>query len=33
VGVSRATDRIVVGGDPEFIRSIGGGAVAKQLGI
>ena len=33
VGMSRATDRLVVVGDPEFIRSIGGDAVAKQLGI
>ncbi|MDV3220918.1 NERD domain-containing protein [Intrasporangium sp.] len=33
VGMSRATDRLVVVGDPEFIRSIGGQAVARQLGI
>ncbi len=33
VGMSRATDRLIVVGDPEFIRSIGGEAVAKQLGI
>lgn len=33
VGMSRATDRLVVVGDPAFIRSIGGDAVAKQLGI
>lgn len=33
VGMSRATDRLVVVGDPEFIRSIGGDAVAKQLSI
>jgi hypothetical protein len=33
VGMSRATDRLVVVGDPDFIRSIGGDAVAKQLRI
>ncbi|HIW29087.1 MAG TPA: NERD domain-containing protein [Candidatus Luteococcus avicola] len=33
VGLSRATDRLVVVGDPAAIRAIGGDAVARQLGI
>jgi len=33
VGMSRATDELVVVGDPEVIREMGGEAVAKQLGI
>jgi hypothetical protein len=33
VGMSRATDELVVIGDPELIREVGGDAVARQLGI
>ncbi|WP_242652726.1 nuclease-related domain-containing DEAD/DEAH box helicase [Intrasporangium flavum] len=33
VGMSRATDQLVVVGDPEFIREIGGDQVAARLGI
>jgi hypothetical protein len=33
VGMSRATDELVVVGDPEFIRQIGGDQVAHRLGI
>jgi hypothetical protein len=33
VGMSRATDVLVVVGDPDMIREMGGDAVAKQLGI
>ena len=33
VGMSRATDELVVVGDPEVIREMGGDAVARQLGI
>ena len=33
VGMSRATDELVVVGDPERIREIGGPEVAKRLGI
>ena len=33
VGMSRATDRLVVVGDPGLIRAIGGEQVARQLGI
>ncbi|WP_323099822.1 nuclease-related domain-containing DEAD/DEAH box helicase [Intrasporangium sp. YIM S08009] len=33
VGMSRATDQLVVVGDPEFIREIGGAQVAARLGI
>ncbi|MGZ5416245.1 MAG: NERD domain-containing protein [Nocardioides sp.] len=33
VGMSRATDELVVVGDPDMIREMGGDAVAKQLGI
>ncbi|QGF25036.1 nuclease [Raineyella fluvialis] len=33
VGLSRATDRLVVVGDPEVVRAMGGDAVARRLGI
>jgi nuclease-like protein/UvrD-like helicase family protein len=33
VGMSRATDELVVVGDPDVIREMGGDAVARQLGI
>jgi hypothetical protein len=33
VGMSRATDQLVVVGDPDFIRGIGGDQVAHRLGI
>lgn len=33
VGMSRATDELVVVGDPDFIREIGGDQVAHRLGI
>jgi hypothetical protein len=33
VGMSRATDQLIVVGDPELVREIGGPAVADQLGI
>jgi hypothetical protein len=33
VGMSRATDHLVVVGDPAVVREIGGPAVAEQLGI
>ena len=33
VGMSRATDQLVVVGDPQFIREIGGDQVAHRLGI
>ena len=33
VGMSRATDLLVVVGDPEVIRRVGGDAVARNLGI
>jgi hypothetical protein len=33
VGMSRATDQLVVVGDPNFIREIGGDQVAHRLGI
>ncbi len=33
VGMSRATDLLVVVGNPELIKEMGGEAVAKQLGI
>ncbi|QDO88227.1 nuclease [Ornithinimicrobium ciconiae] len=33
VGMSRATDRLVVVGDPDWIREVGGGAVARALGL
>ena len=32
VGMSRATDVLVVVGDPAFVREIGGPEVAKRLG-
>ena len=33
VGMSRATDQLIVVGDPDLVREIGGSAVAAQLGI
>lgn len=33
VGVPRATDELVVVGDPALIREMGGAEVAKRLGI
>lgn len=33
VGMSRATDQLVVVGDPAWVREVGGPAVAKALGI
>ena len=33
VGMSRATDELVVVGDPDVIRDIAGDAVARRLGI
>ncbi|TIC83850.1 nuclease [Nocardioides sp. GY 10113] len=33
VGMSRATDQLVVVGDPEMVRAVGGPEVAKRLGI
>ncbi|MEL4358377.1 MULTISPECIES: NERD domain-containing protein [unclassified Luteococcus] len=33
VGLSRATDRLVVVGDPEQVRAIGGDEVARRLGL
>lgn len=33
VGMSRATDQLVVVGDPEWVREVGGSQVAKALGI
>lgn len=33
VGMSRATDRLIVVGDPAIIREMGGPEVAKRLGI
>ena len=33
VGMSRATDELVVVGDPDTIREVGGAAVARQLGL
>ena len=33
VGMSRATDQLVVVGDPDFIREIGGSQVAARLGL
>ena len=33
VGLSRATDKLVVVGDPDVIREMGGDEVAKRLGI
>ena len=33
VGMSRATDQLVVVGDPDMVRRVGGDAVARRLGI
>jgi hypothetical protein len=33
VGMSRATDQLVVVGDPDFVREIGGAQVAARLGL
>ena len=33
VGMSRATDVLVVVGDPDVVREMGGEAVGKQLGL
>lgn len=33
VGLSRARDQLVVCGDPEFIRAVGGPEVARRLGV
>jgi len=33
VGMSRATDRLIVVGDPAWIREVGGEQVARHLGI
>ncbi|MET3962829.1 hypothetical protein ABIE44_002763 [Marmoricola sp. OAE513] len=33
VGMSRATDQLIVVGDPDLVREIGGGTVAARLGI
>ncbi|NUO90911.1 MAG: ATP-binding domain-containing protein [Dermatophilaceae bacterium] len=33
VGMSRATDQLVVVGDPDFVREIGGSQVASRLGL
>lgn len=33
VGMSRATDQLVVVGDPDWLREVGGAEVAKRLGI
>ena len=33
VGLSRARDQLVVCGDPEFVREVGGPDVAKRLGL
>ncbi|WP_141845678.1 nuclease-related domain-containing DEAD/DEAH box helicase [Lapillicoccus jejuensis] len=33
VGLSRATDRLVVVGDPRVLRAVGGDAVARHLGL
>lgn len=33
VGMSRATDALVVVGDPDVVRRIGGDEVAKRLGV
>jgi hypothetical protein len=33
VGMSRATDELVVVGDPDMIREVGGEEVAKRLGL
>lgn len=33
VGLSRAREQLVVCGDPEFVRAVGGPDVARRLGI
>lgn len=33
VGLSRARDQLVVCGDPEFVREVGGGEVVRRLGM
>ena len=33
VGMSRATDMLVVVGDPDVVRRVGGDEVARRLGI
>lgn len=33
VGMSRATDQLVVVGSPDYVREVGGGEVAKRLGV
>ncbi|QBR92274.1 ATP-binding domain-containing protein [Nocardioides euryhalodurans] len=33
VGMSRATDQLIVVGDPDVVREIGGPAVAERLGL
>jgi ATP-dependent exoDNAse (exonuclease V) alpha subunit len=33
VGMSRATDQLVVVGDPEVVREVAGADVARRLGI
>ena len=33
VGLSRAREQLVVCGDPEFVRTVGGPDVARRLGI
>jgi hypothetical protein len=33
VGMSRATDQLVVVGEPHRVREIGGDSVARKLGI
>ncbi|MDY6811489.1 MAG: nuclease, partial [Actinomycetota bacterium] len=33
VGLLRARDQLVVCGDPEFVREVGGADVARRLGI
>jgi hypothetical protein len=33
VGMSRATDELVVVGDPDLIRQVGGDEVASRLGL
>lgn len=33
VGLSRARDQLVVCGDPEFVREVGGADVARRLGL
>ncbi len=33
VGMSRATDQLIVVGDPTFVREVGGDEVARRLGL